>query len=1316
MNQSTPRRRLATGGAVNPRKHVYITRRDVEEQVLSILRSSEYCNILSSRQVGKTSLIFRIRETLKGESIRVVVLDITSIGSQETAERWFRDLLMQCSSQLRLPIDFLEWWQEHEHLSLAQRFSTFFSDVAISADTNSPIVVFLDEIDSTLKLPYTDDLFTTIRYMYNQRPSEPRFEQVSFCLIGVATPDELVKDRRTTSYNIGQSVELRDFNPEVDDLSELTEILSEVSDDASGLLEDILRWTNGHPYLTAMLCSDALEAGAGQQSVDLMVSERFSALEELRTDVHFQQILRFLDYRLARPEATLELYRELLLGRPVRDGSSNAHVELRLAGLVRSMPDGTIAIRNQIYRQVFDKKWLSRQRPDRARRRWRLVAVASTAGLLAILGWLIVHLAVTGPARREQAIIHSIQTAEWPDLISLVRTDATFPIPSSKQTVRENLEVRLKSEVELALSSHTTVADLKATLSALRESLVGDEMLLTKFDSLIVSQAFPLVAGHGWRDNLDTTAALLSIKPDDGVLARLEIQLRQYMDEMLQRSTFPSNTEWQEESTQLLSAVASSFPPLDKLATEYQEQVAGLTSKFVMLSLDDVAKEQSIGPSLTVTGSFVVPAGPEAELTLFLTDNNHRAERDSAEKRARWVVYSIQSLWDARYTRKLIVSISVADSTGRRLLSAKELLVDASVGQELTFRVSRENALHAISIGSDRLEHQELFHDPMRTRALGVSGDATWRVSNDKVRFLRLPDNGVSAIQLADQAFLDGEFRLAATRYHDIERQTTSTDMKAECLLKKAMCARELRVVSRDIWPLVSYPDLGSVEKNLQRIFSNLTEDVNHRFAGYAAYIRLVDILKRSGLKWTAAQQLEVAHGFDYLNLVPQEERSRVAPPQLWEAVQLAVRGKSATLQEQLRISSDDVAAYQAVMEYFELVSSAPEKTHSLLLAGTAEAYFYNGQTGDAYQRLSTLVDSPYVRCRGDIYNALYGFTWAATLLGRDREGIEKVEEVRTYIPWKVGFERMLDVLEARAELCTDSPVLTTQSRLAKIIEQRELTHGTDDDNPFYASAVCDAYLLLGLLTRNDMRQSEEIENGEDVARTIWAEGYDFGVKKDVSPATITMVALASLSGKVEVDFVERSFEQNIRAAGGAFSAARLLLPLLRTHMSEISLAVGDMYAIEPGKSEVDKLILRTVPPSEFRILQAELGMLNTIRRGAFPHACSDEQIALIRRLSRAGIAAWQRRELEWANMMQIVLAWLTPQTANIQQIHPSVQHELAYVFAHRLLLQTSSDAQDKAAELLEFAKDNAPNELTRALASESLEAIDSSATAVTEK
>jgi hypothetical protein len=74
------------------------------------------------------------------------------------------------------------------------------------------LVLFLDEIDAVRSLPFsTDEFFAAIRECYNRRTQDPAFERLTFCLLGVATPSDLIQDTRTTPFNIGHRIELTDF-------------------------------------------------------------------------------------------------------------------------------------------------------------------------------------------------------------------------------------------------------------------------------------------------------------------------------------------------------------------------------------------------------------------------------------------------------------------------------------------------------------------------------------------------------------------------------------------------------------------------------------------------------------------------------------------------------------------------------------------------------------------------------------------------------------------------------------------------------------------------------------------------------------------------------------------------------------------------------------------------------------------------------------------------------------------------------------------------------------------------------------------------
>src|SRR5207244_11760971 len=74
------------------------------------------------------------------------------------------------------------------------------------------LVIFVDEIDAVRSLPFsTDEFFAAIRECYNRRTEDPELHRLTFCLLGVATPSDLIRDIRTTPFNVGWRIELNDF-------------------------------------------------------------------------------------------------------------------------------------------------------------------------------------------------------------------------------------------------------------------------------------------------------------------------------------------------------------------------------------------------------------------------------------------------------------------------------------------------------------------------------------------------------------------------------------------------------------------------------------------------------------------------------------------------------------------------------------------------------------------------------------------------------------------------------------------------------------------------------------------------------------------------------------------------------------------------------------------------------------------------------------------------------------------------------------------------------------------------------------------------
>ncbi len=149
------------GGSLPTTSAVYV-RRQADADLLAALTAGEFCYILNSRQMGKSSLRVQVTQQLMTMGYRCAALDITKIGSQNIhPEQWYASFvgaLIQ-GFQLTDVVSLRSWWRDRQLVSPIQRLSEFVETVLL-AYTREPLVIFIDEIDSLLSLPFsTDDFF-----------------------------------------------------------------------------------------------------------------------------------------------------------------------------------------------------------------------------------------------------------------------------------------------------------------------------------------------------------------------------------------------------------------------------------------------------------------------------------------------------------------------------------------------------------------------------------------------------------------------------------------------------------------------------------------------------------------------------------------------------------------------------------------------------------------------------------------------------------------------------------------------------------------------------------------------------------------------------------------------------------------------------------------------------------------------------------------------------------------------------------------------------------------------------------------------------
>ena len=347
----------------------YVVRRS-DAELFERLERREPCYVLAPRQIGKSSLRVRTQERLRARGVRCVSVDLTGIGSSASADEWYFSLASAIAEQLDLEAELDPHWARHRRMSPVRRFRQFLHDVILEADDPEapPVVVFIDEIDVTLSLPFPrDDFFGLIRSTHEARADSARWRRLTFCLIGVAAPVDLVADPERTPFNTSFAVRIDDFTRT--EARTFLPGLARAGEDAEALLAAVLDWTGGHPALTQRLCywltqkSQEERALPGKERVDALVHRLF--LKSGRID---DPILIDAERRVAgdRPDARipvmLHLYRRLLDGEPVAvDGNNPRQFGLRIAGLAAERQEGGatwLRARNRIFAGVFDHAWV----------------------------------------------------------------------------------------------------------------------------------------------------------------------------------------------------------------------------------------------------------------------------------------------------------------------------------------------------------------------------------------------------------------------------------------------------------------------------------------------------------------------------------------------------------------------------------------------------------------------------------------------------------------------------------------------------------------------------------------------------------------------------------------------------------------------------------------------------------------------------------------------------------------------------------------------------------------------------------------------
>jgi len=317
----------------------YIERQTDQIALAAIQRQGETITIKGPRQMGKSSLLIRIKATAVSAGKVVAFLDFQLFDKSDFAssDTFLRKFCTWLTYELEVDDQIEQYWKIP--LSNNMRCTRYLSHYLLK-DLDRPLVLAMDEVDRLFDTDFRSDFFGMLRSWHNSREINSIWNRLDLALVTSTEPYQFIDNLNQSPFNVGEIIELTDFTlQQVTDLNQRHN--SPLNSDE---LVQLMTLLAGHPYLV-------------RRALYLLASKRISVLDLFKYAADdrgpFGDHLRHHLFRLYDRPHMIKTLQQVINTNTCDD--ERIFFRLQSAGLIRRQGQAVLP-RCQLYTSYFRER------------------------------------------------------------------------------------------------------------------------------------------------------------------------------------------------------------------------------------------------------------------------------------------------------------------------------------------------------------------------------------------------------------------------------------------------------------------------------------------------------------------------------------------------------------------------------------------------------------------------------------------------------------------------------------------------------------------------------------------------------------------------------------------------------------------------------------------------------------------------------------------------------------------------------------------------------------------------------------------------